>query len=238
MSTAKPTTGREMYPMVYNDVTPDDTAGFIQIFDGKTLAGWEGDTRFWRVERGAIVGETAASGSISENTFLIWCGGKVSDFELKVEFRMNGGNSGIQYRSVQVPAPGKWHMTGYQADIDFDNFFTGNVHDEDGRHIAAEHGQMIRAVTGPGFRRIASIIPEAAVKTAVKANDWNHYHIIAIGPVLMQVVNGQLISLLLDEDTTRRALTGLIGLQLHVGDAFKIEFRNIWLKTLEGSRPA
>src|SRR6478609_9503512 len=87
---------------------PDDTAGFVPIFDGKTLAGWDGDPRFWRVENGEIVGETTPEKVVTLNNFLIWRGGTVKDFELKVEFKISGTNSGIQYRSVELPDVGKW----------------------------------------------------------------------------------------------------------------------------------
>ena len=101
------------------ETEPDDNAGFVPIFDGKTLNGWDGDPRFWRVENGEIVGETTPEKVVKQNNFLIWRGGTVKDFELKVEFRLNGTNSGIQYRSTELPDVGKWVLKGYQADIDF-----------------------------------------------------------------------------------------------------------------------
>ena len=88
---------------LYPALETDDTDGFVSIFDGKTLNGWDGDPNFWRVENGEIVGETTAEKVMTLNSFLIWRGGKVRDFELKLEFRMNGTNSGVQYRSVELP---------------------------------------------------------------------------------------------------------------------------------------
>src|SRR5206468_5841711 len=118
---------------VYPETQPDDNTGFVPIFDGKTLNGWDGDTKFWRVENGEIVGETTPEKVMTQNSFLIWRGGTVKDFELKVEFRMNGTNSGIQYRSSELPNVGKWVLKGYQADLDFTEGYLGNVHDERGR---------------------------------------------------------------------------------------------------------
>src|SRR5687768_12077205 len=86
---------------LYPATTPDDAEGFVSIFDGKTLEGWDGDTTFWRVENGVIVGETTPEKVVKQNNFLIWRGGRVRDFELKVEFRLSGTNSGIQYRSTE-----------------------------------------------------------------------------------------------------------------------------------------
>jgi 3-keto-disaccharide hydrolase len=112
----------------------DNFTGFDKIFDGATLANWDGDPAFWRVERGAIVGETTPDKPLSENTFLIYRGSEPDNFELKLEFRMNSTNSGVQYRSRQLTgAVGKWVLCGYQADIDFDNSYTGMLYEERGR---------------------------------------------------------------------------------------------------------
>jgi hypothetical protein len=112
----------------------DNFTGFQKIFDGTTLTNWDGDPAFWRVEAGAIVGETTAEKPLAENTFLIYRGGEPSDFELKLEFRMNATNSGVQYRSRQLTgAVGRWVLCGYQADIDFDNNYTGMLYEERGR---------------------------------------------------------------------------------------------------------
>src|SRR5215813_2651116 len=104
---------RQTYP-----VAADDDSGYEMIFDGKTLRGWEGDQKYWRVENGALVGEITPETLLKQNSFIIWRGGSTKDFELKVEYRISAnGNSGINYRSVEVPgAP--WAMRGYQADID------------------------------------------------------------------------------------------------------------------------
>jgi hypothetical protein len=98
---------------------PDDSSGFVPIFDGKTLKDWDGDPTFWRVENGEIVGETTPEKVVKVNNFLIWRGGTVRDFELKVEFKLSGTNSGIQYRSVELPNVGKWVLKGYQAGYGF-----------------------------------------------------------------------------------------------------------------------
>ena len=112
----------------------DNYTGFDRIFDGATLTNWDGDTTFWRAEGGAIVGETTAEKPLSENTFLIYRGSEPDNFELKLEFKMNATNSGVQYRSRQLTgAVGKWVLCGYQADIDFANAYTGMLYEERGR---------------------------------------------------------------------------------------------------------
>ena len=112
----------------------DNFTGFDKIFDGTTLTNWDGDPTFWRVEAGTIVGESTAEKPVTENTFLIYRGSEPDNFELKLEFRMNSTNSGVQYRSRQLTgAVGKWVLCGYQADIDFNNSYTGMLYEERGR---------------------------------------------------------------------------------------------------------
>ena len=121
-----------------------------QIFDGKTLNGWEGDSTYWRAENGEIVGEITAATLVKHNTFLIWRGGVTTNFELKVEYRISeNGNSGINYRSEEVKDV-PYALKGYQSDIDGKNQYTGQNYEERGRCIIAFRGQkvMLPNVTG------------------------------------------------------------------------------------------
>ena len=225
---------------VYPETQPDDNTGFVPIFDGKTLNGWDGDTQFWRVENGEIVGETTAEKVMKQNSFLIWRGGTVKDFELKAEFRMNGTNSGIQYRSSELPNVGKWVLKGYQADLDFTEGYVGNVHDERGRaptgegHVVlSRRGEITRVVDGPKYKVVGTIGDPTLLRGVMNVNGWNQYHIIARGPVLMQLINGQLMAIALDEDAKHYAPEGLLGFQMHVGPPFKMEYRNVLLKKIQ-----
>jgi hypothetical protein len=104
-----------------------DETGFESIFDGKTLKGWEGDSRYWRVKNGSLVGEVTPETILKQNTFIIWRGGVTRDFALKVEYRISArGDSGINYRSVEVPGQ-PWAVQGYQADIDGQNRNAGGL---------------------------------------------------------------------------------------------------------------
>src|SRR5262245_2190639 len=70
------------------------------LFNGRDLSGWDGDLRLWSVKDGVIHGETTEANPAMGNTFIIWKGGTVKDFELRLSFRCNAANnSGIQYRS-------------------------------------------------------------------------------------------------------------------------------------------
>jgi len=207
----------------------DDHAGFEAIFDGTSMAGWDGDPSFWRVEDGALVGESTPDNPVMQNTFLIWRGGAPADFELKVEFRINSTNSGIQYRSRVLEDVGPWVMSGYQADIDFANRWTGQVYEERGRGFLALRGQTTR-ITADGATVIGALEDGDALVGDINVNGWNQFHLIARGNTLVHVVNGHTMSVAIDEDTAGRALSGLIGFQMHVGDPMKVEFRNIYLK--------
>jgi hypothetical protein len=224
---------------LYPQTVPDDADGFVSIFDGKTLNGWEGDSTFWRAENGTIVGESTPEKRVTANNFLIWRGGTLRDFELKIEFRLNAANSGIQYRSAELPAVGKWVLKGYQADIDFAQGFLGNIHDERGRGPGGEghvvlspRGHITRIVAGPSYKAIGTIGDPTLLRGAMNVGGWNRYHIIARGPVIMQLVNGQLMSVAIDEDAKNAPPEGVLGLQMHSGPPFKIEYRNVMYRKL------
>ena len=216
----------------------DDHAGFTSLFDGASLRGWDGDPAFWRVENGAITGQSTEQHPLQQNTFLIWRGGAPADFELKIEYRIDATNSGIQFRSVQVPPGGdvgRWVMKGYQADIDFANQFTGQIYEERGRGFLAMRGQAVYIPDGWRPREIGRLQQTGdELKRIIKTADWNHVHIIARGSTIIQILNGAVTSVVIDDDTKNRALDGLLGLQLHAGPPMKVGFRNIWLKTTPG----
>jgi hypothetical protein len=210
--------------------------GFKPIFDGRTLHGWEGDAKLWRVEDGAITGQTTAENPAKNNTFLIWRGGRPADFELKLEFRMpNAGfaNSGVQYRSREEPKKvGGWVVGGYQADMDDQNQYTGILYDERGRGILASRGQ--KTIVGADHRPklVEQFADPNELVKAIKNRQWNEYHIIARGNHLVQKINGRLMIDVTDEDAKNRKLEGILALQIHVGAPMKVQFRNVRLKEL------
>ena len=216
-------------------VQPLEEAGFRSIFDGKTLTGWDCDTDFWRVEEGAIVGQSTLQHQPKQNTFCIWKGGEPADFELKAEYRLTGvnnGNSGIQYRSVELPEVAKWVMKGYQADIDLQQQYTGQIYEERDRGFLALRGQLSEVPNGKKGGSIGSLGDGAQLKSLIKENDWNEIEVIARGNVLIQLINGHVMSSLIDDDAEHRKMRGEIGIQLHrlPNAAMKMETRWIRLK--------
>jgi hypothetical protein len=195
------------------------------------LNGWDGDPSFWRVEDGAIVGQTLVDKQPKQNTFLIWRGGSPANFELKVKYKLTGYNSGIQYRSVELPDI-KYAMKGYQADIDGKQTYTGQIYEERARGFLALRGQFTLASENKKVGLASSLGDPEELKSLIKGGDWNDLHIIARGNTLVQMINGRVMSMLIDDDTTNRKLDGLIGIQVHLGPPMKIEVRDIKLKKL------
>jgi hypothetical protein len=207
--------------------------GFVKIFDGKTLKGWKGDAEHWKVEKGSIVGEVTAEKQLKENTFLIWEGAEVADFELKIQYKISsGGNSGIQYRSEAVPDV-KFGLKGYQADIDGKNEYTGLNYEERGRGFIAKRGEKV-VVDESGKPFLEQPLGSTdSLARSLKLNDWNEYHLIVIGNRMQHYINGVLMSDAIDNDVAHRKASGLLGLQAHVTPEMRVEFRNIRLKQLK-----
>ena len=219
----------------------DNTDGFTKIFDGTTLKGWDGDPAFWKAEGNAIVGQSTLENVVKENTFLIWRGGEPADFELKLEYRINSTNSGIQFRSTHLPPgspgerdttiQGKWVLKGYQADIDFTNQYTGQIYEERGRTFLAMRGQLSTVTAAGVVQGLGSLQTGTNdLRGIFNINGWNQVHLIAKGNLITEIVNGNVTSVLIDDDPKGRAMKGLLGFQMHMGPPMKVEFRNIWLK--------
>ena len=208
------------------------STGFVPIFDGVSLEGWEGSPGFWRVEDGAIVGETTADRPTPANTFLVWRPGLVDDFELTLRYRLTGtdkANSGVQYRSRDL---GEFVVGGYQADLEAGPTYSGIVYEERGRGILCERGKRV-TIAADGTKPTTEPIGDTAeLQREIRPGDWNDYRIVARGPRLQHFINGRLMSDLLDEQADARALQGVLALQLHTGPPMKVEFKDIRLKRL------
>ena len=112
------------------------------LYGGGDLTGWAGREDLWSAENGEIVGRTSDENPIDGNTFLVWQGDLPGNFELTAQFKIEGGNSGIQYRSKVIDEE-KFVVSGYQADIDFTNKFAGILYEEKGRGILAQRGETV-----------------------------------------------------------------------------------------------
>ncbi len=209
--------------------------GFKPIFDGKSLENvWDGNPKFWRVEDGAIVGQTTPENPTQGNTFLIWRAGEVDDFELALEYRITGGNSGIQFRSWEdEKAWGKWVIGGYQGDFEAGDNFSGIIYGERYRGILAQRGQKTAIGIDHKPKVTGTVGDSKELQAKIKKEDWNEYRILAKGHSIVIKINGNVTAEALDEDAEMRRRAGLLALQLHAGPPMKVEFRNVRLKRLK-----
>jgi hypothetical protein len=209
-----------------------DDEGFVTLFNGKDLSGWEGDSVHWSVQDGAITGRTTPETLIKTNTFLVWQGGKPADFVIRLKYKMEGGNSGVQYRS-KVLDPEKYIVGGYQADIDSKGVHTGINYEEKGRGILAERGQRVEIGADGKKQPVGTLGDKGELLTKISNDGWNDYEITARGNHLTHVINGAVMSEVIDNQPSKAATSGVIALQLHVGPPMTIQFKDIRLKEIK-----
>jgi hypothetical protein len=207
-----------------------DEKGFISIFDGKSLEGWEGDPVYWHVEDGKIVGVVTPETILKRNTFLIWRGGTTGDFELKLEYKVSAdGNSGINYRSFEVDGF-PLALKGYQCDIDGAGAWSGQNYEERGRTFLALRGQITQISENEKPVEIGTVGGKDQLNEYIKKEDWNECHLIIKGNTLIHMINKHVMSIVVDNDIANRKNEGLLGVQVHVGPPMTIEYRNIRIK--------
>lgn len=208
-------------------VRADDEAGFKSLFNGKDLTGWDGNPKFWSVVEGVIQGQTTKENPTSGNTFLIWRDGQVDDFELRSQFKIVGGNSGIQYRSKDM---GNWVVGGYQADFDAANGYTGILYEEKAtRGIMSARGTKT-TYSADGKKEESRFADGNELKEKIKFEDWNEYVVIASGSHMTHKINGAVMSETVDNDPAKQVMSGILALQLHAGPPMTVQFKNIRLK--------
>lgn len=238
----------------FHDPAPysiDDHPGYTQIFDGKDFTGWDADASIWRVENGLMIGETL-EGHAKGNNYIVYRGAKVRDFDLKLKMKIEkGGGGGIQYRSVTglpwtrpqpkgvPPYDLKFMMTGPQADFWFPVTATSANHtgqwysENTMQGILAYRGQVTQSLPGEPNRLVANIGDKQALGGYVKVNEWNDYEIIARGPVMMHIMNGQLMAVFIDDNKgSVNTQPGLIGFEIE-SQPCRISVKDIYLRSFD-----
>ncbi|MDF1861073.1 MAG: DUF1080 domain-containing protein [Verrucomicrobiales bacterium] len=201
--------------------------GFQPLFNGKDLTGWDGNPELWSVEDGVISGKTTGPEQLDYNQFLIWRGGTVKNFELKAMIKTEGNNSGIQYRSKEMPEIGKWSIGGYQCDVHPTPVNNAMLYHERGRGIVAKNGQSITVDPQGNKWIVAERDP-----VAVDVSKWHEYSIIAKGNHVVHKVDGKITMELTDHDPNGTLLEGLLAFQIHRGPAMTVHIKDVQLKTL------
>ena len=204
------------------------------LFNGKDLTGWDGKPGWWTVEDGVLTSESTADKKCHKANYLVWTGGEPADFELNLDFKLSPNtpkaNSGVQIRSERRP---DWDTFGYQADMTGNGHLVGYVYHH-GRGLIAARGEKVN-ITTAGKREVEKLGDADKLNGAFKAGEWNHYRIVCNGPEITLYINDVLVCEFSDHDPKQARAKGIIALQMHPGPPMKVQFKNIVLKTLNGS---
>jgi hypothetical protein len=228
---------------------PPEPEGMVKLFNGKDLTGWEGHPDLWSFKEGVVRGQTTKEHPAPGNTFLIWRGGEVKDFDLRLTFRINSGNSGVQYRSQQADTKNeknKWVVGGYQAEVENTPGKVGFLYHErgpgktrgyegNGNYLCKVGDKVVIDETGRS-KVAGSLGDKEAIAASYRKGDWNEYVIIAKGNHLRHYINGVQTVDVTDNDPKLRALSGVLALPLHAGDPMVVEFKDVRIKR-EGTAP-
>jgi 3-keto-disaccharide hydrolase len=206
--------------------------GFQPIFNGKDLTGWEATGDYWSVKDGCLTGVT--DGSLKYNRFIIWRGGTLKNFELSVQVKVTpGGNSGLNYRSQHRPDLGDGVVTGYQCDVVPGRAdYNGMLYEERGRRILAHTGEEV-IIDTEGQPWVVDKLP---IKE-FKADEWHEYRVLVRGNHHQHWIDGHQTVDVIDLDEKNRALEGILGVQVHVGPAMQIQYRDFLVKHLPDDLP-
>lgn len=203
--------------------------GFVPMFNGKDLGGWEGKPEGWWVEDGAITSESTEEKPCLKHHYLFWTGGEPADFTLRFEYKVIGGNSGVQFRSERR---GDFDVWGYQADIEAGGEWSGCLFQHDRGGVVMRG--MRAVIDADGKRTEEPFADPAALQAKIRANDWNEYEVVAQGSRITLRINGHLMCEVDDRDPNFARGRGVIALQMHPGPPMKVQFRNLRIKQEDG----
>lgn len=212
--------------------TPQPPEGFQAIFNGKDLTAWEGSPEYWSVKEGCLTGVT--DGSLKYNRFIIWRSGAVKNFELRVQVKVTaGGNSGLNYRSQHRPDLGEWVVTGYQCDVVANRSdYNGMLYEERGRRILAHTGEKV-IIDPEGQPWVVDKLPVQEFPP----DKWHRFRVLVRGNHHQHWIDDHPTVDVIDLDAKNRALEGILGVQVHVGPAMQIQYRDFFLKRLPDDLP-
>lgn len=243
----KPKSSRVTNVLNFTEPAPidfTDHEGYVSLFDGKSLKGWNGNPKFWQVREGAIVGESTIENP-SGNSYIVYTDMVAKDFTLKFEIKVEGaGGSGMQYRSKTGlpwlapiaanvgPVNLDWMMTGPQADFFPNTPWTGQFYSENTpMRILAWRGQVVEGYGAAHKRLMGNIGDRKSLGNFLKIDDWNQYTVIARGGVCIHILNGQVMAIMIDDDPkSSNNWSGQIGIEIE--GICKVFVKNIWIKEL------
>lgn len=210
-------------------------AGFVSIFDGESLEGWKAaDMGFWSVEDGAITAKITEAKPTARNHYLVYQGGKLGDFELKLKHRIvseHSVNGGFQFRSEMFDGEIPDDCRGYQVDNNTQTDWLVRLYDEFGRHTLAWRGE--KTVFDAAGVAATTKIATAQGAAHFKLEDWHEYHLICKGNLITLRVDGKLVAEVEDNDPEQQDFSGILALQLHSGPPMVVQFKDVRLKVLK-----
>jgi hypothetical protein len=227
------------------DTAPAPESEFKSIFDGKDLAGWQGDPVVWSVKNGAIHGKLTGDSGETLGSILVWSDGNVDDFELRFSCRFVdrspgvAGNLNVKYRVADKPdGLGYWFVLDIHGD---DNKDKGRLMEVKGRKLFSRLGKQTVARNGLGDRVDALDLPGADQTTQppYRNDDWNEVAIIAEGNHLIHKLNGVVTADFIDENVSRRRASGLLALRVWLaqrGPTLEAEFKNLRLRRIQNAK--
>ncbi len=206
----------------------EDEQGFVSMFNGKDLTGWEGKPGGWWVEDGAITSRSTEENPCVKHHYLYWRGGEPADFILRFKYKLVGGNSGVQIRSQTRP---DWDTWGYQADMEAGNQWTGCLFQHDRGGVVMRGKKAV--IAEDGTRTEETFASGEELQKKIRNDDWNDYEITAKGSKIVLKINGQLMCEVDDRDAKLACRKGIIALQMHPGPPMDVRFRDIRIKTFD-----
>ncbi len=206
------------------------------------LEGWDGDTRLWSFKDGVVKGQTTAEVPAKGNTFLLWKGGTLEDFDLRLTFRIGAkpNKSGVQFRSKHLPFKdgdeNKWVVSGYQAEVEDTPGKVGFLYHEKGRGELCHVGEKVEIGADGKPKVVGKLADKDVLAATYKMGDWNDYIIMATGNHIQMWLNGHQTVDVIDNDPKGGALSGILALQLHAGKPMIVEFKNVRLKQFDKAK--
>jgi len=204
-----------------------DKDGFISMFNGTDLTGWDSKPGGWWVEEGAITSESTEAKPCVKHHYLFWKPAQPGDFVMRFKYRLVGGNSGVQFRSERRPEYDVW---GYQADMEAGTQWTGCLFQHDRNGVVMRGFKAV--IAHDGTRQEEPFASSEELQQVIKPGDWNDYEIVAEGPKISLWINVKLMCEVVDKDAKMSRSRGFIALQMHPGPPMKVQFKDLRIKIL------
>ena len=218
--------------MAAESTNKPDEDGFVSIFNGKDLTGWDCKPGGWWVEDGALTSQSTEEKPCKKHHYVFWTGGQPADFVLRFQYKLVGGNSGVQFRSKRRPEYDVW---GYQADMEAGNQWSGCLFQHDRGGVVMRGKRAV--IAEDGTRTEEQFADPEKLQEVIHQEDWNEYEVVASGSHIELRINGQLMCEVEDHDKEMACRDGVIALQMHPGPPMKVQFKNLRVKVINEDPP-